>query len=128
MTIRSPTASSTRSASCVSWSGPRRRPSVRYVNSRSRASSTTCDPSRITTSRSHYLRADELTSDATRRFRYRTTLTTGVRHRQELHELRHRLLQKRPSRARHAAWTVRADRAGGDVRVPAADQRDWDEG
>ena len=47
----------------------------------------------------YYLRADELTSDATRRFRYRTTLTTGVRHRQELHELRHRMLLQRPSRA-----------------------------
>ena len=99
MTIRSPTASSTRSASCVSWSGPRRRPSVRCVNSRSRAPSTTCDPSRIRTSRPYNLRADELTSDATRMFRYRTTLTTGVRHRQELHELRHRMLLQRPSHA-----------------------------
>ena len=47
----------------------------------------------------YYLRADELTSDATRRFRYRTTLTSGVLHRQELHELRHRMLLQRPSRA-----------------------------
>ena len=47
----------------------------------------------------YYLRTDELTSDDSRRFRYRTTVIPGARHRRETHELHHRMLLQRPSRA-----------------------------
>ena len=46
----------------------------------------------------YYLRSDELTSDASRRFRYRTTLMPGTQRRQA-QEHHHRMLLQRPSRA-----------------------------
>ncbi|KAK2183312.1 hypothetical protein NP493_315g00001 [Ridgeia piscesae] len=46
----------------------------------------------------YYLRSDELTSDASRRFRYRTTLMPGAQRRQA-QEHHHRMLLQRPSRA-----------------------------